>query len=335
MTLRNTIDQLKKTAAPVSGALENEPTVAILTLNPAVDITYTVPSLIADQKAHAVSTRFDPGGNGINVGRGLKRLGIPSDSFCVTAGETGHLFERLLAGHLDTTHYERVEGETRINGTILEQKSGIQYEVSGIGPAIPPRQLDSLLDDFVKHAGRGFGILTGSIHPDLPTGLYADLVLRILEAGGLPVVDTHHESLRRAIIARPFLIKPNRHELETLVGHDLRTPEKVAEQARHIQQQGIDYVCVSLGADGALLTGPENSLYAEALKVKVQSTVGAGDSMVAGLLAAFVHGLSAADTLRLAVACSGGTVEQPGTELFSADTTAELMENITIKEMNI
>jgi len=309
--------------------------VALLTLNPAIDITYTVPRLIADQKAHSLATRFDPGGNGINVGRGLQRLEVTADSYIVTAGETGHLLERLLVHHLDTVHYERVSGETRINGTILEQESGTQYEVSGIGPSIPPSQLKTLLDDFVARAERGFGVLTGSMPADISTELYAELVRRIQEAGGLTIVDTHHEALRHALAARPFLIKPNRHELETLVGHKLPTIEQVAEQARRIARQHVRYVCVSLGSKGALLTGPEDTLYAAAPKVDVRSTVGAGDSMVAGLIAGFVRGLSSSDILRSAVACGAGTVQEPGTELFMSDTVAALTPTIEVREMGI
>jgi len=309
--------------------------IALLTLNPAVDITYTVPHLIPDQKAHAVATRFDPGGNGINIGRALMRLMVRADSFCIIAGETGHLLERLLKHHIEAAHYERVAGETRINGTILEQDSGTQYEVSGVGPPIPAGQLRALLEIFVQHASGGFGVLTGSIPPDVSDGLYGDMVLRIREAGGLPVVDAHHEPLRKAIMARPFLVKPNRHELETLVDRELPTLEAVAEQARNIQSQGVEYVCVSLGSEGALLVGPGNSYFAAGLKVQVLSTVGAGDSMVAGLLAGFVQGLSLADTLRLAVACGSGTVQQPGTELFAPEMVEKLFSAVQVREMEI
>ena len=313
----------------------NTAQVALLTLNPAVDVTYTVARLLADQKAHALTTRFDPGGNGINVGRGLQRLEVAADSFIVTAGETGHMLERLLVHHLDTTHYERVAGETRINGTIMEQNSGIQYEVSGIGPSIPPEQLSSLLNSFVTHAGKGIGVLTGSMPADISTELYAELVQRIQDMGGLAVVDTHHKALRHAILTGPFLIKPNRHELETLVGHELPTVELVAEQARLIADQCVRYVCVSLGGEGALLTGPEDTLYAVAPGVNVQSTVGAGDSMVAGLIAGFVRKLPLPDILRLAVACGAGTVQQPGTELFTTDTVTALVPTIKIRKLGI
>ena len=309
--------------------------VSLLTLNPAVDVTYTVPRLIADQKAHALATRFDPGGNGINVGRALQRLKVPADSYIVTAGETGHMLERLLVHHLDATHYERVAGETRINSTIMEQESGSQYEVSGIGPSIPSSQLSTLLNSFVTQAGKGIGVLTGSMPADISTELYAELVQRIQDAGGLAVVDSHHESLRRAILTGPFLIKPNRHELETLVGHELPTVELVAEQARLIARQCVRHVCVSLGGEGALLTGPEDTLYATAPKVKVLSTVGAGDSMVAGLIAGFVRKLPLPDILRLAVACGAGTVQQPGTELFMADMVATLAPTIEIRKLGI
>ena len=321
-------------AVQYSGGTHNTQ-VALLTLNPAVDVTYTVPRLIADQKAHALTTRFDPGGNGINVGRGLQRLEIEADSFIVTAGETGHMLERLLVHHLDTTHYERVAGETRINGTIMEQESGSQYEVSGIGPSIPPSQLSTLLNSFVTHAGKGFGVLTGSMPADISTELYAELVDRIQDMGGLAVVDTHHKALRHAILTGPFLIKPNRHELETLVGHELPTVELVAEQARLIADQCVRYVCVSLGGEGALLTGPEDTLYAVAPGVDVQSTVGAGDSMVAGLIAGFVRKLPLPDILRLAVACGAGTVQQPGTELFTTDTVTALAPVIEVRTLNI
>ncbi len=99
--------------------MSNAP-IAILTLNPAVDMTYEISRLLPDHKVHARATRFDPGGNGINVARGLKRLGVNAHSFCVLGGEIGALLERLLRHQIDTLTIERVEGETRINGTAIE-----------------------------------------------------------------------------------------------------------------------------------------------------------------------------------------------------------------------
>ncbi len=309
--------------------------IAVLSLNPAVDMTYEVPRLIADQKAHAVATRFDPGGNGINVGRALKRLDTFAYSYCVVAGEIGQLLKHLLRQQLDWVDYEEVEGETRINGTAIEQHPRAQYEISGIGPTIPPVQLETLLERFEQRAGKGFGVLTGSTQSGIPATLYADLIRRVTEQGGRAVVDSHDEALRLAIEARPFLIKPNRYELETLLGRRLKDTETVAREARVLQQGGVTWVCVSLGAEGAILTGPDNSYLASAPKVTVYSSVGAGDSMVGALVAAFSRGIAPQDALRLGVACATGTVTRPGTELFSPDEVQHYFDGIEVRLLMI
>jgi len=309
--------------------------VAVLSLNPAVDMTYEISELAEDQKVHALATRYDPGGNGINVGRALKRLNTLAHNYCVVAGEIGRLLQRLLAHQLDVVQYDEVDGETRINGTALERGPGVQYEISGLGPPIPAPQLGALLDLFVERSRPGFGVLTGSLQRGLSSRLYAELAGRIREGGGRAVVDAHDEVLRRAIEAGPFLIKPNHHELEALVGRDLPGIEAVAEQARALQHQGVAHVCVSLGPRGAVLTGPDNSYLATAPKVPVDSTVGAGDSMVAGMVAAFARGASAEQALRQGVACGAGTVQQPGTELFSGPRIANLAARVEIRQLDI
>ena len=192
--------------------------VSVLTLNPAVDMTYEVERILPDQKVHARATRFDPGGNGVNVARALKRLTVRSHSFCILAGETGIFLERLLGAQVDLLSLEWVEGDTRINGTVTEHHTGNQYEVSGVGPPVPPASLETLLQQFVIQAGNGFGIITGSIQPELHETLYAELVERVQGAGGKAVVDAQGALLRHAIEANPFLAKPNHYELEQLAG---------------------------------------------------------------------------------------------------------------------
>jgi len=230
---------------------------------------------------------------------------------------------------------EEVPGETRINGTFIELSPRVQYEVSGIGPDIPPLQLNALLHRFIAYSAKGFGVLTGSLQQSLPPSLYADLVRRLNEAGGRAIVDTHDDALCDAIDAQPFLIKPNRFELETLLGIELDSLERVAEEARKLQRRGLEYVCVSMDGDGALLVGPDNSYYAQAPQVVVRSSVGAGDSMVAALVAAFAHGVEAPKALRLGIACATGTVSQPGTELFSARDVESYFNDVSVKCLDI
>lgn len=308
--------------------------IAALCLNPAVDVTYEVPHLIANQKTYASSTRYDPGGNGINVGRALKRLQIPARTFCVVGGEMGEFMKRMLARQLDDVFYEEAEGETRINGTLLERETDTQYEVSGIGPALTPEHLTHLIDQFLASTGSGYAVLTGSIQPNLSTELYAELAYRVRGQGGRAIVDAPVKLLKPALSGKPFLIKPNLYELESMLNKPLTGIHAVAEEARRLQLQGVEYVCVSLGPDGALLVGPENTYHASAPPVEVCSTVGAGDSMVAGITAALAQGKASFEALRHGIACGSGTVRHPGTELFTMDDVAELMPRIEIQTLD-
>lgn len=309
--------------------------VSVLSLNPAVDITYEIPRLIPDQKVHASESRYDPGGNGINVGRGLKRLGVQACTFCVVAGEIGRFLRHQLDTQLDQMSYLEVEGETRINGTILESVTGAQFEVSGLGPDVSTSEWQHLLDRFVTHCDDGFGVITGSLQRSLPTTLYAEAVRRVRAAGGKAVVDSHDELLRNAIDAQPFLIKPNRFELEHLIGRSLTDEQAIVREARRLQERGVTWVCVSLGAEGALLVTESVVLKGEAPSVTVASTVGAGDSMVAGMTALLAQGAPAEEALREGIACSTATVMQPGTELFDRETVDRLRGEVRVTPLSL
>lgn len=312
--------------------------IATLTLNPAVDATYEVDKLVPDQKAHARAVRYDPGGNGINVGRALKILGANAHNYCVTAGEIGQLFQRLVTPQLDHFHAEHIDGETRINVTVLE-KDLSQYEVSAVGPVLSATHLEHICARFVAQCAAnqnrpGIGVVTGSVPPGVDNTIYGELTRRIREQGGRAVVDTYGELLRHTIPAAPFLIKPNRYELEQYCGRALPTLDDVAREARVLQRGGIEYVAVSLGKEGALLCGPGNMYFAETPAVKINSTVGAGDSMVAGLVFAFAHGQSAEQALQLGIACGSGTASHPGTELFHADEADILAQQIHVRRLD-
>ncbi|MGC9127558.1 MAG: 1-phosphofructokinase family hexose kinase [Acidithiobacillus sp.] len=309
--------------------------IATLTLNPAVDIAYEVDQLVADQKTHARVTRYDPGGNGINVARALKELMVCAHSCCIVAGNVGALLQRLLQHHLDDPHCIDVEGETRINATILQSEPAVQYEVTGIGPRVSSLALAAIRERFLGLCKDGFGVLTGSVPPGVDEHIYADLLRQIRAQGGFGVVDAHGPLLHLAIAERPFLIKPNRYELGLLCGRELPRLEDVAQEGRRLQRQGVEYVCVSLGGDGALLVGPTGSFYARAPTITVRSTVGSGDSMVAGLVAAFARGQRPEEALRLAVACGSGTATQPGTALFSYNALNELLRQTEVTLLDI
>jgi 6-phosphofructokinase 2 len=305
--------------------------IATLTLNPSLDVSYEVPQLIANEKAHASHGRYDPGGNGINVGRALKTLGVPAANYCVLAGEIGLLVERLVAGLTDDPHTFRVPGESRVGCTIVQKAPRIQYEVSGIGPAVTAEALERVAAGFVSGCGSGYAVLTGSLPPGVPLDTYARLAQRLKSGGAKAVVDAKPDILKLALEVAPFLIKPNRLELEMLVGRSLPQVGDVVREARALQRSGVTHVCVSLGAGGALMVDAEHAYYATAPTVTVRSTVGAGDSLLAGVVAAFAGGRSAQEALRLGVACGSGTATKPGTSLFTLEDVWGQMEEIEVE----
>lgn len=309
--------------------------ITTLCLNPALDVTYYVHTLIPDEKSRADSARHDPGGNGINIGRALARLDIESHTICVIAGAVGQIFKTLLKDELNHVVFEEVAGETRINTTILETSSRNQYQITGSGSDIPAADIERIANDFIEVTGNGYGIITGSCQPNVPVNLYADLVRRLNQQGARAIVDTHDEKLRLAIAEKPFLIKPNKHELEQMLGKPLDSVESVAKCARQIQQSGVEYVCVSLSYQGALLISPDNSYYATTLDVPVNTTVGAGDSMVAGMVACFDLYDDAELALKWGIACGAGTVMHPGTELFDGQEIADFRDQVRVEKLDI
>ncbi|MBU2739776.1 1-phosphofructokinase family hexose kinase [Acidithiobacillus concretivorus] len=316
---------------------ESEPcqAIATLTLNPAVDIAYEVPHLIPDQKSLALTTRYDPGGNGVNVARALKELLVCAHSCCIVAGNIGDLLQKLLQHQLDSPHCVRVEGETRVNATILQGDPPAQFEVTGIGPLVSELALSTVKASFLELCKGGYAVLTGSVPPGVPDHIYGDMVDQVQADNGKAIVDAHGALLQMALPHQPYLIKPNRYELSVLRQRELPTLEDVAQEARTIQREGVQYVCISLGGDGALLVGPDGSYLAKAPAIAVKSTVGAGDSMVAGLVAALARQQSPAEALRLAVACGSGTAARPGTEIFTHSLVVDLLQQVNVKVLDI
>jgi 6-phosphofructokinase 2 len=308
--------------------------IAILAVNPAVDITYEVKQLIVDHKVRADKTTYHPGGNGINVARALTELEVPYRCCSVVGGESGDLLLRLLGDTLGENHSVfRVAGETRVNATLLQRSPPSQYEVDSCGPAIPPEVLDDLTGCFLSSCGSGIGILTGSQPPGVPDNHRRLLAEQIKAQGGKAVVDAVGPVLQEALQAQPYLIRLNRYVLEMTARRSLETIQVVAAAARELQQRGVELVCISLGADGAILVSETNSYHCPAPRVRVHSTVGCGDAVIAGLVTAARRGEDPRSMLRLAVICGSATAAHAGTELFrraEVDEASYELELVTL-----
>ncbi len=309
--------------------------VATLTLNPGVDVSFEVSELLPGEKVHAHRARYDPGGNGINVSRALHRLGYASETCCLVAGESGQFLRRLMTEEVESPHFIEVDGETRVNCTVVEPSPWVQYEVSGIGPKVDNDELSAIADLFLKRADQGIGVLTGSLPPGVPTDFYAGLADRLRHKEGRAVIDASPELLRASLPARPFLIKPNRLELEGLVQRSLPDPPALIRAGRSLLDGGIECICVSLGADGALLL-TDGTVYRGTIEpVRVCSTVGAGDSLLAGLVAGLSGGAGPAEALRLGLACGTGTSVQPGTQLFDPETLDQYLSMAKVRQYQV
>jgi 6-phosphofructokinase 2 len=310
--------------------------IAVLALNPSVDISYEVSQLVADRKVRADSTRYYPGGNGINVARALAELAMPFRCCSVVGGESGDLLLRLLGDELGENHRVfRVEGETRVNATVLQKSPPTQFEVDSCGPGIPPDLLEELDRWFLSACGNGFGVLTGSNPPGVPDAHRRRLAEQVRAQGGRAVVDAYGPVLMEALEARPYLLRLNRYVLEMTTMRSLESIEVVAGAARELQQRGVDIVCISLGADGAILAEAGNSYHCAAPRMHVQSTVGCGDALVAGLVAAAARGEDAQSMLRLGVVCGSATAGHPGTELFGTGEVEPLSARVRVTALDI
>jgi len=307
-----------------------------LSLNPAIDLSYEISSSLEhDKKSRALSTKLDPGGTGVNVGRALEKLKAKSHICCITAGMMGSFFESMLQQELNNITTLQVEGETRINTTLLQQSPPRQFEINALGPPLNSQQLETITQQFLQLCGKGIGILTGSLPLGIPTNTYQNICSKLQNQGGRAIIDASAEVMKKALLSNPFLIKPNLHELKLLQGKQLTKIEHIATEARHIAQQGTSYVCVSLGKKGAILTCPDNSYYCKSPKILVNSTVGAGDSMVAALAYSFAKKEKPEQALKFAVACGAGTAKQPGTQIFNPEDLKSLSTQITVKTLNI
>jgi len=309
--------------------------IASLSLNPAIDLTYEIGCLQHDQKIRATSASYDPGGTGINVGRALEKLNANSFTCCITAGKMGEFLCSMLKQELSSVITLQIDGETRINTTLVQNNPPNQYEINAVGPYVTSAQLDSISSQFLTLCQGGIGVLTGSLPPGVPDTAYQSISAALLEQGTRSIIDAPVAVMKAALHSKPFLIKPNWHEMEILQNKTLATIEQVAEEARVLVKQGATYVCVSLAEKGALLTGETNTYYCNSPNIEVNSTVGAGDSLVAGLAYAFALNRGPEQALGFAVACGAGTAMQAGTQLFSKNDLEKLSKEIKIKVLDI
>lgn len=308
--------------------------IVTLTMNPALDQTAWVERLMPGEVHRVLDTQLDPAGKGINVSRMAHRLGWPTIAFGFIAGETGNIVEKALESEQVQHHFVPVAGNTRVNTTIVDRSTQLATSFYAPGPSVPADAAHTLatLVRFWMQGGRVL-VLAGSLPPGIAADTYARQV-RAAKAQGVKVIlDSDGSALREGLAALPDLIKPNVAEAERLLERKLTGLTAIRDAARELAAPGIRTVVISMGAEGALCVEGNRTWRVHPLEVKRKSTVGSGDSMVAGLAVALARGAPIDEGLRLGTAAGAATAMTPGTALGSPEDVAKLLPQVRLEEL--
>lgn len=305
--------------------------IVTLTMNPCIDINAVVDRVVPEHKLRCESSRYEPGGGGVNVSRAVKKLGGESAALLPAGGAHGQLLQDLLEREGVDREIVAIQDWTRESFIAFESYTGLQYRFSLPGPHLRREEWSRCLDrvDGLCEAD-GLIVASGGLPQGVPEDFYARLAQTCRDKCFRLVLDTSGAPLRRALDAHPFLIKPNLRELKDMAGKDLESDAEIKSFARKlVEEQKSEVVVVSLGAAGALVTWKDGQLTIHSPTVPIKSKVGAGDSMVAGLVLALDRGKPLEDAARFGVASGAAAVMTPGTELCRREDAERLYASMS------
>ena len=309
--------------------------VVALTLNPAIDETIMLERLHPGHVHRALGVTFHAGGKGVNVASCLADW---DDAPVIATGILGSAnaatFEALFAAKRIVDKFVRVPGETRTN--IKLSHDGDTTDINLPGLHVQPEDCARVCAELVGLADSDtLVLLAGSLPDGVDDAVYAELTAALQTRGARVLLDTSGVPLERALKAPvlPFCIKPNRAELEFYAGGTLNSDAALIGIARQLIADGVGLVVISLGADGALFVTRDEVLRASLPVMRVASTVGAGDAMVAGIIAALRDGANLETIARLATAFASAKLQQPGPNLASRQSVEALCVEVQIKKI--
>lgn len=274
-----------------------------VTFNPSLDYIVTVDNFTTGRVNRTTTEFMYPGGKGINVSIVLKNLGYDNIALGFEAGFTGEEIIRRISDMGIIHDFIHVDnGLSRINVKI---RSDNESEINGQGPAIEADHINKLYQRFDKLKNGDILVLAGSIPTVMPDSMYMDIMKYLKGRNIKIVVDATKDLLVNVLEYRPFLIKPNNHELGEIFGVELKTRDEVVEYAKRLQKMGAVNVLVSMAGEGAVLVAEDGSIFkTPAPKGVVKNSVGAGDSMVAGFIAGYLNSGNYVEAFKMGV-CTG------------------------------
>jgi 1-phosphofructokinase len=308
--------------------------VVTVTINPAIDQTIAISNFTPGAVNRVQSSQLDPGGKGINVASFLTDFGQPVTVTGFLGANNDEIFRRFFERKHIVDRFVRINGQTRIGVKIIDGEFMQTTDINFPGETPSPVHIESLFDILKELAITSeWFVLSGSIPTGVSTTIYREMIKTL--AGRKVVMDTSGEGFRQALSANPWLVKPNVEELQEFAGEKFDSPSAILRIASSlIQQFGITCVVVSMGKEGAIFVEGEETIWVVPPHLEVKSTVGAGDAMVAGIVAAKIRALPLVDCARLATAFSMSAISHIGSGLSSLEEVESGMDLVTIRELS-
>jgi 6-phosphofructokinase 2 len=308
--------------------------IATVTLNPSLDKTATVEELVVDEANRWTSLRRDPGGKGINVSRVIHELGGETIAYGFIGGFDGEALKHLLRQQGVPFDFTPIKGEIRSNFIITDLKTRRQTRIDAPGPHISRDELRKFIDKITRIKTKpDFLILAGSVPPGVPADIYRQLIETAKESGIKTVLDSDNKWLKEGIKAKPNVIKPNVHEAEELLEIQLRDEAAIIDVVKALVSKGIEVATISRGKDGLIVATKEKVLKVTSPQVEVRSTVGAGDSAIAGLVLKLSQGQGIEEASQWAAAAGTAATLTPGTELCRREDVERLLPQVKVERL--
>jgi len=301
-------------------------TIITLNMNPAIDKSTTTEHVIAERKLYCGPASYEPGGGGVNVSRAIKKLGGGSLLVYPAGGMPGKMLNELLEQEGIDQLLLSIKGITRENLIVLEETTGRQFRFGMQGPKLERDEWEHcLLELSTANPAPDYLVASGSLPLGVPSDFYARVARIGKEIGAKVIIDAAGDALAHALQEGVYLIKPNVREFRELAGNNIKEESQITEAAQSMVRAGqCEVMVISLGAAGALLVSEDIVEHIVPPTVPISSKVGAGDSMVAGIVLSLSRGKELREAALYGIAAGSAAVMPPGTELCRKEDTERL-----------